>query len=65
MSLANLLAWPLTAIALVFMAPWVRWLLAHDSERRAMGAAARQRVLAEHTFRHRAHELVKIVKTYQ
>jgi glycosyltransferase involved in cell wall biosynthesis len=41
-----------------------RWLLAHDSERRAIGAAARQRVLAEHTFRHRARQLVEIVKSY-
>jgi glycosyltransferase involved in cell wall biosynthesis len=39
-----------------------RWLLDHDTERRAIGTAARQRVLKEHTFRHRAHELVEIVK---
>jgi hypothetical protein len=41
-----------------------RWLLAHDTERRAMGAAARQRVLGEHTFRHRAQQLVEIMKGY-
>ncbi|MDZ4767703.1 MAG: glycosyltransferase [Chloroflexota bacterium] len=40
----------------------LRWLLAHDAERRAIGAAARARVLAQHTFRHRAHELVQIVR---
>src|SRR5690606_6662886 len=31
-----------------------RYLLAHDNERRAAGQAARERVLKEHTFRHRA-----------
>jgi glycosyltransferase involved in cell wall biosynthesis len=41
-----------------------RWLLSHDSERRAIGEAARQRVLKEHTFRHRAQELVKIVQQH-
>ncbi len=41
-----------------------RWLLSHDSERRAIGAAARRRILAEHTFRHRAQQLVDIVKSY-
>jgi hypothetical protein len=41
-----------------------RWLLTHDSERRAIGAAARQRILAEHTFRHRAQQLVDIIKGY-
>ena len=41
-----------------------RWLLAHDSERRAIGSAARQRVLKEHTFRHRAKQLVEIVRNY-
>ena len=42
-----------------------RWLLSHESERRAMGAAARQRVLKEHTFRHRARQLIEIVQSYQ
>jgi hypothetical protein len=41
-----------------------RWLLAHESERRAIGVAARRRILAEHTFRHRAQQLVEIVKSY-
>ncbi len=41
-----------------------RWLLAHDSERRAIGAAARTRVLKEHTFRHRAQQLTEIVQQY-
>ncbi len=41
-----------------------RWLLAHESERRAIGVAARARVLKEHTFRHRAAQLVTIVKSY-
>jgi glycosyltransferase involved in cell wall biosynthesis len=41
-----------------------RWLLGHDSERQAIGAAARERVLREHTFRHRARQLADIVKTY-
>jgi spore maturation protein CgeB len=42
-----------------------RWLLSHDTERKAIGAAARARVLKEHTFRHRAAQLVEIVKSYQ
>ncbi|MFN8421816.1 MAG: glycosyltransferase, partial [Anaerolineae bacterium] len=41
-----------------------RWLLAHDSERQQISAAARQRVLKEHTFRHRAQQLVEIIKSY-
>jgi spore maturation protein CgeB len=41
-----------------------RWLLAHDSERRKIGTAARERVLREHTFRHRAQQLAEIVKGY-
>jgi hypothetical protein len=40
------------------------WLLAHDDERRAMGAAARERVLKSHTFRHRARELIAIIQPY-
>jgi hypothetical protein len=40
-----------------------RWLLGHEAERRAIGAAARERVLREHTFRHRARQLVEIVKS--
>lgn len=41
-----------------------RYLLAHDSARRAAGEAARARVLAQHTFRHRARQLVEIVRQY-
>jgi hypothetical protein len=41
-----------------------RYLLSHDAERRAAGIAARERVLKEHTFRHRARELVEIVRGY-
>jgi spore maturation protein CgeB len=41
-----------------------RWLLSHDAERRAIGAAARERVLKEHTFRHRARQLVDLVQSY-
>lgn len=40
-----------------------RFLIAHDAERRALGAAARRRALAEHTFRHRAARLVAVLKT--
>jgi hypothetical protein len=41
-----------------------RYLLTHESERLAVGQAARERVLKEHTFRHRARQLVEIVKGY-
>jgi hypothetical protein len=41
-----------------------RYLLAHESERLAAGLAARERVLKQHTFRHRARQLVEIVKEY-
>ncbi len=40
------------------------WLLAHDDVRRAMGQAARERFLKEHTFRHRARQLVSIIQGY-
>jgi len=40
------------------------WLLAHDEARRAMGQAARERFLKEHTFRHRARQLVSIIQGY-
>ena len=39
-----------------------RFLLAHEAERRAIGAAARKRALGEHTYRHRAEQLVRIVR---
>lgn len=41
-----------------------RYLLAHDAERLAIGRAARERVLKQHTFRHRAQELIEIVQEY-
>jgi len=42
----------------------LRYLLAHDAERERMAQAARDRVLKEHTFRHRARDLVRIVQQY-
>jgi spore maturation protein CgeB len=41
-----------------------RYLLNHDTERQAVGQAARERVLKEHTFRHRARQLAEIVQEY-
>ncbi len=41
-----------------------RYLLAHDTERQAIGTAARERVLKEHTFQHRARQLVGIMQGY-
>lgn len=41
-----------------------RYLLAHDSERLAVGRAARERVLKEHTFQHRARQLSEIIRGY-
>ncbi len=41
-----------------------RYLLAHDSERIAIGNAARERVLKQHTYRHRARELIDILRLY-
>ncbi len=40
------------------------WLLRHDDARRKIGQAARERFLKEHTFRHRAHQLVNIIASY-
>ena len=40
------------------------YLLSHDAERRAAGKAARFRVLKDHTFRHRAQQLLEIVRGY-
>lgn len=42
-----------------------RYLLKHDSERIALGQRARERVLKEHTFRHRARQLMKIIGDYR
>jgi hypothetical protein len=41
-----------------------RYLLSHDTERQAIGTAARERVLKEHTFQHRARQLVEILQGY-
>lgn len=41
-----------------------RYLLKHERERQAIGRAARERVLKQHTFRQRARELVAIVEQY-
>jgi spore maturation protein CgeB len=41
-----------------------RFLLGHEAERRAIGEAARRRALAEHTFRHRAAQLVDILRSH-
>lgn len=40
------------------------YLLTHDSERLAMGAAARARVLKQHTCRHRALQMTRTVQQY-
>lgn len=40
------------------------FLLRNDTARGAIGEAARQRVLKQHTFRHRARELVGIISQY-
>jgi len=39
-----------------------KWLLASDETRRKIGEAARARVLKEHTFQHRARQLINIVR---
>jgi spore maturation protein CgeB len=41
-----------------------QWLIGHEAERRALGKAARERVLKEHTFRHRAQQLKAIIQSY-
>ncbi len=41
-----------------------RYLLSHEAERQAVGHAARERVLKEHTFQHRARQLVEIIDGY-
>jgi len=38
------------------------WLLKNDVERRKVGEQARERVLREHTYKHRARELVRALK---
>jgi len=39
-----------------------KWLLKNDAERRKLGEQARERVLREHTYQHRARELVRVLK---
>lgn len=41
-----------------------RHLLKHDGARQALGRAARQRVLKQHTFRQRARDLIHILQQY-
>ncbi len=41
-----------------------RFLLRHEGDRRAIGQAARERALSQHTSRHRARRLVEIVTEY-
>ena len=41
-----------------------QYLLANERERIAIGNAARERVLKQHTYRHRASELIDIIKQY-
>ena len=41
------------------------WLLSDEEARLRMGTAARQRLLNEHTHKHRAQELLKIIKNVQ
>jgi spore maturation protein CgeB len=41
-----------------------QFLLKHEKERHKFATAARERVLKEHTFRHRARDLTKIIKKY-
>ena len=41
-----------------------KWLLSHEREREAIGRAARERFLREHTYKHRASELARIIERY-
>jgi hypothetical protein len=41
-----------------------RFLLDHESERRRLGEAARRRALSEHTYRHRAVQLTRMLQEY-
>jgi glycosyltransferase involved in cell wall biosynthesis len=41
-----------------------RWLLSDDESRRKIGSAARGRVVREHTYRHRASQLVRILEGF-
>ena len=39
-----------------------RYLLTHDTERQTIGRRARERVLKEHTYQHRARQLVQMIR---
>jgi len=39
-----------------------KWLIDDEEERKKIGERARERILKEHTFRHRAEELVKVLR---
>ncbi len=39
-----------------------RWLLTHETERKQVGKRARERVLKEHTYQHRAKQLVRMIQ---
>ncbi len=41
-----------------------QYLLSHDAERQQIAQAARERLLKQHTFRHRARQLMQIVREY-
>ncbi len=41
-----------------------QYLLRNEGQRQRIGRAARERVLSQHSFRHRAHELVRIIEQY-
>ncbi len=41
-----------------------QYLLDHDKERRVVGTAARRHALAEHTYQHRARQLIEILRGY-
>lgn len=41
-----------------------RFLLTHEQERRAIGEAARARALGQHTYQHRARQILDIVNQY-
>ena len=42
-----------------------RWLLDHETERRALAEAAHTRFIAEHTFQHRARDFMRIFQSYR
>jgi spore maturation protein CgeB len=40
-----------------------RWLLSHDEQRLRMGQRAHERILREHTYQHRADQLLRILES--